>query len=1041
MASEVRLRLLGGFEVWIDGSAVVAKWPTRRALELVQLLALAPQQRMARDQVIDALWPQLDAAAGAANLRKAAHHARTTLGDPRSVVLVQQTVVLFPDAAVTTDAEQFLVDAADALASTDTDPAVIARVVAAYTGELLPTARYDEWAEQPRRVLADRYRAVLQAGEHWEQVLELDPLDEVAARGVMARLLAEGHRHRAIGVYGRLRASLLHELGALPRPETEAAYAEALRDLDKPELGLVGRETELARVDAVLSAGTPGDVVLLRGEAGMGKSVFLAEVVRRADTAGWLPIGVVADEPGEAFAVLAAIVEQVLARAAHVAERLGPRTRTVLARLTPAVEPGDALEMPVTRHQLVGAVQRVLDLAAEDARGVLLVVDDAHRADESSLLVLAQLADREPVAATVLLAFREEAAHPGIQRAVAKSSRRRRPITVDLAPLAPDAVAAIARSVGATLDGAALERLHRRAQGNPFFALELCRAGGGTVADGDVLDASMLDAVGRRFLDLDEDLLAWLRRLALTAGALDVASVQALAGCDDDGLTRLLDVGLGAGVLAIDHGLFRFRHDLVRLALERQLAPHHRVAIHRDAARRLADVGQRPAVIAHHWIEGGRAAEATPWLLRAADDAVRLGGFPAALEHLDRVLQHAPGEIDALRRRAAALDAMGDRRVLAAYAALEQAVPAERDDIRSLWSLAQIKLGDPEGALRTVEGVDPQRLDAKLARALTYCGAAIMGHADAETGVRLAAEGRALALQSDDPSAVIVASWAQAGAAHVVGELRTSLYADLHDTLAIPKLAVSVFDGQLCITQRLLYGARPYDDVIRWAERFASESDRLGAVRGKAFATTLLGEAELLSGRLDAASTHLREGNRLHHDLVAPTGEAFALQRLAEVLMQRDDRRGARSVLGEALAVARESDVGFHLFDRIYGTRIMLAEDPAEALAEVIEAEELVQGPLETCPGCRITMVVPAAIAAARAGDLERAASYEAASSWLAEVVMHLPAWDASVHEVRAHHCLARGDRAGADAEFAAAATGFAAAGQPLDAARCTTHG
>ncbi|MEI7547101.1 MAG: AAA family ATPase, partial [Actinomycetota bacterium] len=411
MAREVRLRLLGGFEVVIDGRSLPATWPTRRSMELVQLLALAPQHRLMRDQVIDALWPQLDAAAGAANLRKAAHHARRALGDPGAVVLLQQKVTLFPEAVVTSDTEDFVGVAKAALAAGT--PAGARLAAAGYTGELLPTARYDEWSEAPRRMLAGRHLALLKLGEQWEQVLELDPLDEIAACAVMSTALAEGHRHRAIGVYGRLRASLLHELGVLPRAETEAVYGEALRDMETPVLGLVGRDAELAQVDAVLSAGASGDLLLVRGEHGMGKTVFLAEAVHRAQAARWLAISVVADEPGASFAVLAGIVEQLLGRAPHVVDRLAARTRTVLSRLTPAVEPGDVLEMPVTRQQLVGAVQRVVELAAQDTRGVLLAVDDAHRADESSLLVLTQLADREPLVATLLLAYRDAAAHSG----------------------------------------------------------------------------------------------------------------------------------------------------------------------------------------------------------------------------------------------------------------------------------------------------------------------------------------------------------------------------------------------------------------------------------------------------------------------------------------------------------------------------------------------------------------------------------------------------------------------------------------------------
>jgi hypothetical protein len=141
--------------------------------------------------------------------------------------------------------------------------------------------------------------------------------------------------------------------------------------------------------------------------------------------------------------------------------------------------------------------------------------------------------------------------------------------------------------------------------------------------------------------------------------------------------------------------------------------------------------------------------------------------------------------------------------------------------------------------------------------------------------------------------------------------------------------------------------------------------------------------------------------------------------------------------LDESLAVARESDVGFHLLDRIYGTRITLAVDPAAALAAVDEAEEMVCGPLETCPGCRITLSVPAAIALAKAGQLDRLAAYEASCQWLADVVMQLPAWYAALDEVRGHRFHAQGDRVAAEAHFSAALRGFRTAGQPLDVARC----
>jgi hypothetical protein len=141
-------------------------------------------------------------------------------------------------------------------------------------------------------------------------------------------------------------------------------------------------------------------------------------------------------------------------------------------------------------------------------------------------------------------------------------------------------------------------------------------------------------------------------------------------------------------------------------------------------------------------------------------------------------------------------------------------------------------------------------------------------------------------------------------------------------------------------------------------------------------------------------------------------------------------------LLDDALAVARESDIGFHLFDRIYGTYLMLASDPDTARAALDEAEDSVRGPAETCPGCHIAFAFPAALAAARAGDVARLDQYEQACTFLAEIVMRLPAWYAALDEVRGHRCLVHGDRVGARAHLAAALSGYTAVGQPLDVAR-----
>jgi DNA-binding SARP family transcriptional activator len=74
------IRLLGGFSVAVDGVAISGDaWRSRRAADVVKLLALAPGRRMHRAQVMEALWPESEPEASGTNLRKALHFARLAM--------------------------------------------------------------------------------------------------------------------------------------------------------------------------------------------------------------------------------------------------------------------------------------------------------------------------------------------------------------------------------------------------------------------------------------------------------------------------------------------------------------------------------------------------------------------------------------------------------------------------------------------------------------------------------------------------------------------------------------------------------------------------------------------------------------------------------------------------------------------------------------------------------------------------------------------------------------------------------------------------
>lgn len=133
----VRVRLLGDFRVVVDGRPLPGDaWAVRRPAELVKLLALAPGHRLRREQVMEALWPELEPDAMAANFHKAAHLARRSLGPDESLILASGSAALWPSATLTTDVELF--ESAAELAVVSGDPSAFREAASLYGGELLP---------------------------------------------------------------------------------------------------------------------------------------------------------------------------------------------------------------------------------------------------------------------------------------------------------------------------------------------------------------------------------------------------------------------------------------------------------------------------------------------------------------------------------------------------------------------------------------------------------------------------------------------------------------------------------------------------------------------------------------------------------------------------------------------------------------------------------------------------------------------------------------------------------------------------------------
>jgi predicted ATPase/DNA-binding SARP family transcriptional activator len=276
---DVTVRMLGGFEVVVDGRAVQpTQWRRRSAASLVKLLALAPGRRMRRDEVIDALWPELLLDEAAPRLHKAAHYARTALGTRDGVVLADDAVTLLPAADVRLDVADF-----EQTAEPDT-------ALDHYAGDLLPDDVYARWTEEHRDRLRLRRLALLRETGRWATLVAADPLDEEAHLRLVREHIDAGRRAAALRQLQALAAVSSAELGAGLSPAAVALRGEALAlppesadggrpvrrttPLPLPATTTVGRDWDRARVAELLERSR---VVTLIGPGGVGKTRLAVE--------------------------------------------------------------------------------------------------------------------------------------------------------------------------------------------------------------------------------------------------------------------------------------------------------------------------------------------------------------------------------------------------------------------------------------------------------------------------------------------------------------------------------------------------------------------------------------------------------------------------------------------------------------------------------------------------------------------------------------------------------------------------------------------
>jgi DNA-binding CsgD family transcriptional regulator len=775
-----------------------------------------------------------------------------------------------------------------------------------------------------------------------------------------------------------------------------------------PAPELVGRDDELGRVDAFadgLAAGAAALVV--EGEPGIGKTELWRYAVSAAAGRG---CRVLEARPAEAERELgfAGLADLLGAVRAHVAGLPPPQRRPLAVALLLEEADGAPPDARAIGAATLGLLRRV-----GRAQPVVVAIDDVQWLDRASAAALSFALRRAAGERLgVVLARRSESPSPLALDPALTQER------IELGPLSLGATRRLlAERLGAVFPRSTLRRVHERAGGNPFFALELSRA----------LQARA-DAVGP---DGDLPLPADLRRLVRDRlAALPPASAEPLAAVAALGEPPLrlvadnaaLEPAFEAGVLVLDGDRVRFAHPLLAAAAYEAPRPARRRALHRRLAVLVDDPEQR----ARHLALGAEAPdeELAAVLDRAAEHAHRRGAPEAAAELAEHALRLTAADGDAAARAAAAADyhvvAGDDRR---ARELLERALGGAVSGpprARLLFALGRTSDNtDLERALAlfrdaAAEAAGNEQLEAEILGTLGMFVTAARRAADGEPYLRAAV---AAAERSGDRALLASALGSLAANQFLLG--RGVDEAALERALALEPFCDALPIGARPVT-RFGWMCKHAGDVDR-SRVLLAEACRLGEERGDA------GVAEPLfySCFLELYAENWRRGLELADRICEladeterPDQRLHALDARAILLGHLGDEAGARRDEREALAIAER--VGSTHAEGLGGMALGVVElaldRPARALGPARRSTEfwLADGVEEPAMHLSFPVHAEAAIAV---GELAEA---EALLDWIEERAVRLDREWALACAARCRGLLAaaRGDEAGALAAF-----------------------
>lgn len=631
----MRFGILGPFEVADDQGRELALGG-RKQRSVLAILLLHAGEALSSERLIDELWGERAPRSAANTIHVYVSNLRKALGDgvlvtgPAGYVLRAEEIDAGRFEALAAAGRRALRDGAPGDASE-----ALGRALGLWRGPALADFAYEAFAQseiarlEEARLAAieDWIDARLALGEHAELVAELGalvgehPLRERLHGQLMIALYRCGRQAEALEVFQRARAHLADELGLEPGPALKALQAQILsQDARLAPGGLAGdgahissslleRSAELTTLSDRLEEvreGLGGRLVLVRGEAGIGKTMLLRRFC---------------DGLGAPVRVLWATCDPLF-----LPRPLGPLLD--IARSTDG-ELRQRIETGAKPHDVAAALIR--ELASPDP--TVLVLEDLHWADEATLDVLRLVSRRvQTIQALLVASYRDEELgrlHP------LRTVLGELPSSDLVTRLEPVGLSRAAVSLLAETSPIDPDALYDRTLGNPFFVTEALAARTelvpGTVRDAVLVRAARLGSAAARAL---------LDAVAIVPQRVEMWLLEAML---EDGIESL-DECLASGMLTADPDRIGFRHELARLAIEESLSPDRRRRLHRRALAALLEPGVGTvdlARVTHHAEGAGDAAAVLRFAPAAAEEAGSVGAHREAASQYSRALRFA----------------------------------------------------------------------------------------------------------------------------------------------------------------------------------------------------------------------------------------------------------------------------------------------------------------------------------------------------------------------------------------------------------------